>query len=151
MTPSSTALPLDALSQKRDCCRALIKLANQQHALILSGDLGALMEVLATKQRVMGRMEEVQRRLVSFREGPQSWRDRLDSEVEGQCQGVLEETEQLLADLLGIEKQCEQKLICLREEAVEQLRQTDAGRQLNRAYLREMAPSTNRLVDLETE
>ena len=109
------------------------------------------MEVLATKQRVMGRMEEVQRRLVSFREGPQSWRDRLGPEGTQLCQSVLEETEQLLADLLEIEKQCEQKLICLREAAVEQLRQTDAGRQLNRAYLRETAPTTNRLVDLETE
>jgi hypothetical protein len=52
---------------------------------------------------------------------------------------------------LEIEKYCEEELVRFREAAAEQLRNTDAGRQLNRAYLDETAAPTNRFVDLEAD
>ena len=151
MTAAAIESLFDALSQKRDCCRALVSLAKRQRVQISAGDLGPVLEVLATKQRVMGRMDEIQRRLTCFSQGPQSWREGIDRQQQRRCQSVLDETERLLADLLEIEKHCEEELVRFREAAAEQLRNTDAGRQLNRAYLDETAAPTNRFVDLEAD
>lgn len=151
MTGQLTQSLFESLSQKRDCCRALIELSQKQRDLITSGDLNSLLKVLATKQRVMGRMDEVQRRLDALSRDTPRWREDLDRDAQLECQDVLDDMEQLLSELIDIEKECEQKLVQLREAALEQLRQSDAGRELNRAYLTEAAPSTNRLVDLETD
>lgn len=151
MDAERVQLLIDTLTQKRDCCRHLLELATRQQEPIRSGEMHALMEVLGNKQRVLGRMEEVQRRLAPLADLWQSRRETLEPDARNHCEELLTETEQLLARLIEQEKLCEQGLIQMRKSAMEQLQEADSGSKLNEAYSTASASESRRIVDLEIE
>ena len=150
MDAERAQLLIDTLAQKRDCCRRLLELSRKQRSLISDSQLSELMELLVTKHRVLGRLDEVQRNLGPLIPVWESRRDSFDSDARVRCDELLDETEKDLADLIDCEKQCEQGLEELRRVSLEQMRQTDDGRRLNQTYLTSAAGPTNRLVDLES-
>ncbi|HEY5312807.1 MAG TPA: hypothetical protein VIK18_09815, partial [Pirellulales bacterium] len=55
-----THLLAELLGRKHDCLAQLYELGGQQLALVESGDITQLLKVLAAKQRLLARLQEIE-------------------------------------------------------------------------------------------
>jgi hypothetical protein len=125
----------------------LIELSRRQAALVETDDYPRLLALLGTKQRVLGRLEEL------GRQHPRLWqnwrvdRDGLAPAIRRQCEDVLARSEDVLAEMLEHERASTSVLEARRVATREQLQAVAAGVNVNDAYRDSLAPVTHRHLD----
>jgi len=139
---------LQTFSDRRQCFSDLLGFSAEQLSLIESDDYTRLLAILGSKQRVIGRLEEISRMHPWLWQEWQRHRDGLDSELRAACEKVLAETEDVLAELMQHERNSTTHLSRRRDETQFQLHRVTAGAQAQAAYRDSLAPRTHRHLDV---
>lgn len=135
MGESETDLLAALIDQKRDCLGRMRDLGTRQLELVRGGEMTALLDVLAAKQRLIGQLQRIERELDPFRNqdaDARRWRTPGDRQ---RCAARLAECESLLAEIIRRERQGENELTLRRDAAARQLHGAHIAAQARGAYV----------------
>ncbi len=121
-TEIQTGELLRVLKSRREYCRAMMQLAEEQQVLIDQNRTAELLQVIAQKQRVIDGLTEMGAAFGGLAGYWRQIRDGLSSELRVECDTILAESEVLLAAALEREAQGTRQLTQRRDETQRQLR-----------------------------
>jgi hypothetical protein len=137
---------LSELVQRKHACLVQLREAGRaQLELIRKGEMTALLDLLAAKQRLIIRLQQVERSLDPFRSQlPESrrWPTPADRD---RCAAVLAQCESLLGDIVAQEKEGESELVRRRDVAADQLQGAHRSSQVRGAYTAALRSDGNQL------
>ncbi len=142
------------LAELIDCklqiLQILAKLATEQLTLIEASDLTNLLKLLAAKQSVMDQLQKVERELDPFRdEDPQTRRWQSDT-ARTRCQQNVDRCNDLLAEVMRLEKEGEGNMVRRRDHAATRLQGVHHATEARQAYAGSELPGATGL-DLSSE
>ena len=140
---------LEILNRRRKHCRDLLNLSRQQNGVIHLSDYSQLMTILAQKQRVLGRLDEIKRRHPDLGQQWRALRDSGQATVRSDCEMIMAETETILAELLQTEKNGAQQLVERRNATRRQLESISQGVHVNEIYRDSIGGSDHRYLDID--
>ncbi len=150
MNEFQTDLLAELVTRKRECLLKLREMVAKQLELATDGSVAALLDILASKQRVIVRLQDVETSLSPFRDqDPNQRRWRLP-QVRDLCAQQLAECETLLEQILSEEKQSETEMVRRRDETAKQLHGAHQAGRARGAYTAESKPSLSR-IDLSSD
>ena len=120
-----------AASEPRDRCQRLFKSA---------GNPGS-------ETTHSGRLDDLKRRYPELGEQWTALRDQGRPQVRSQCEGIISETEAILAELIQTEKDGADQLVRRRDTTRQQLESIAQGFHVNDTYLDNVAPFNHRFLD----
>jgi hypothetical protein len=142
----------DRLAQLAVCklqiMQLLRKLAAQQLEVISGGDMTNLLKLLAAKQTVMDQLTKVEQQLDPFRGEDPETRDWPSTAARETCQRNVETCNELLADIMRLEKQAELEMVRRRDDASVRLAGMHGASEARHAYVAAAAATG---LDLSTE
>jgi len=141
----NTDLLVRRLIQKRDVLAQLRQLADHQTRMIAEGDVGKLMSLLATKQKLLTALQAVETNLDPFRdEDPEArlWRSDADRQS---AREIAAECDTLLAEVKRIEQDDTGSLIARRDATSSTLQGLHGASRARSAYLEPPVPHTGNL------
>jgi hypothetical protein len=112
----------------------LVRLAEQQLALIEAADMGWLIKLLAAKQSLLAQLSEIERQLDPFRADDPESRSWRTPEARTDCQRLAELGAQQLADLMELEKKGESEMVRRRDGAAARLKGAHSAAEASHAY-----------------
>ena len=124
----------ESMRSKRECLVQLREMGRRQLELIDQRDMTALLDVLAAKQRLLEKLQQIERDLDPFRgQDPERrrWRSVEDRRA---CTEHLQQCERLLAEIISQEKCSEGALLRRRDEAASRLQDAHLAGQARQAY-----------------
>jgi hypothetical protein len=134
---------------KRSCLTRLREAGRRQLELINSGEMAALLDLLATKQRMLQQLQRIEQALDPFRqEDPRQrvWRTPLDRQS---CAEEIAQCDALLAEVIELEKTSESALVRQRAETAARLEGIRAAAEAQRAYAAPAGEELSRLSELD--
>lgn len=134
---------------RRDLCRELLDLSRRQERLIEQDDYSSLLTVLSSKQRLLGRLDEIKCRHPDLLARWRAERDFLDPQFRVECEGWLAEAEASVAALIEEEQHSAEALTIRRDAARRQLEAIAQGSRVHHAYRDNLAPVTHRHLDVD--
>lgn len=150
MTTFETDLLAELIGRRCDCLRELRDMGRWQLELIGKGTMTELLDLLSTKQRLLGELQRIERGLDPFRgQDPQARRWR-SPERRQQCARQLEECESLVEEIVDRERQSERELTRRRDEVAAQLQGLHRAGQARGAYTAQPGPGVSQ-IDLSSE
>ncbi|NQT37266.1 MAG: hypothetical protein HQ581_07245 [Planctomycetes bacterium] len=129
-----TELLAQGVERKYECLEQLRDLGRRQMALVDQGEMATLLDVLAAKQRLLVRLQQIEKALDPFRDQDARQRQWVSESQRLACAEKLNGCQELLREIVAQEKQSEQRLIRRRDEAAIQLQGVHAARQACGAY-----------------
>jgi len=145
------ALQTDILAElvldKHRCLLRLRDLGRRQSELIETGDMTALLDLLAVKQRSLLRLQQVERELEPFRKQDADGRHWRSSQDRQACAERLRLCEGLFAEIVAREKSSESALKGHRDEAAARLHGVHDAETARGAY-GSLAPGNTNQLDL---
>ncbi len=149
-----TLLETDKLAglirQKRDCLLSLRDMGQRQMELVVDGEMGRLLDVLAAKQRVLNDLQRVERALDPFRDQDPEARFWRTPEARADCGKLLDECELLLKETVEQERLSEAALTVRRDETAIKLHTAHSAGRARGAYTNHGQGSISQL-DLSSE
>jgi len=145
-----TDLLAELVSKKHAVLDRMRDLAQRQVELIVHCDMTRLLSVLAAKQNMLIELRKVEQQLEPFRDqAPESrrWRSTIERQ---RCRQTAEKCEQLLSEILKIEKQSESDLAGRRDQVATQLNGATSAAEATKAYTRP-TNTTSHSFDLSSE
>lgn len=139
---------LSVLNARRQHCRNLLDLSKRQRTLIDASDYSQLLSILGQKQRLLGRLDEINKDYPDLKTRWKQVRDTGDAEWRDDCEHVLAETESLLAELIEEEQNSTDHLTRRRDATQKELQAVSQGARVHDAYRDSLAPSTHRHLDI---
>jgi hypothetical protein len=139
---------LDVLASRRKHCRDLLDLSRRQNRVIDAGDYPQLMSILAQKQRILGRLDEIKQRYPELGRKWTALRATGPSTVRSDCEAIIAETEAVLAELLKNENDGAEQLSRRRDATRRQLEGISEGVRVNEFYCDTLAPVNHRFLDI---
>jgi FlgN protein len=139
---------LEVLAHRRKHCRDLLELSRRQNRVIDSGDYPQLMSILAQKQRILGRLDEIKRRYPDLGRQWSALRISGPAAIRSDCETIINETEAILAELLQTENEGAEQLSRRREATRRQLEGISEGVRVNESYRDNLAPMNHRFLDI---
>lgn len=137
-------MTLTILRERRDLCRELHRLTDEEQCSISQSDYDALIEILAQKRSVVERLLESS---PVAREWPKAHASfSVDDRAEGER--LLAESRQLLARIAESETHAINALMEQRDSTQRQLSEIASSGQANVAYRDALAPATHRSLDI---
>lgn len=145
-TETLTAL----LDRKRACLTQLRDLGVTQCALAAGGALGELLQLLAVKQEVLRKLQDVQDALAPFREQDPERRSWASAARRAAAAKIVADCDDLLAQIAQQERTSESDLRLRRDEAAQQLAGVHSASSARDAYGSYDRPAVGQL-DLSSE
>ena len=140
----------ELIDRKHTCLTELREIGRRQLQLVRGGEMTALLDVLAAKQRLLERLQSVERELDPFRsQSPQSrkWRTELHRQ---RCSKQIDVCEALLSEIIQQEKLGESELVRRRDAAATRLDGAHRAGRARGAYMATETQEAGRL-DLASE
>jgi len=134
MTTFETDLLAELIGRRCDCLRELRDMGRWQLELIGKGTMTELLDLLSTKQRLLGELQRIERGLDPFRGQDPDRRRWRTSEDRRLCTEQLQQCERLLAEIISQEKCSEGVLLRRRDEAAGRLQSAHLAGQARQAY-----------------
>lgn len=134
MSALETDLLAELIRSKRECLVQLRDLGRRQLELIEAGEMAALLDLLAVKQRALMKLQQVESRLDPFRGQDPDERLWRTPELRQQCSQQLGQCETLLGEIVGREKVAEGLLVRRRDEAARRLQGAHHAGRARQAY-----------------
>ena len=106
----------------------------RQADLVASGDVGSLLKLLASKQQLIARLQELERNLKPYYAGDPDQREWRSPEDRARCAKQADECNLLLEEVVRIEKIGADKMNERKNEVAEQLQQVHAATHVRNAY-----------------
>ena len=150
MAALETDVLAELIGSKRECLLSLRDMGRRQLELIAEGDMTALLDVLAAKQRFLTKLQQIENALDPFRSQDPETRRWPAPEDRARCAERLQQCETLLAEIVGQEKCSEGALIRRRDEAAIRLQGAHQASQVRGAYTAQPVGRTNQL-DLQSD
>ena len=150
MTAPDTDILADLVRAKRSCLIQLRDAGRRQLELIDGGNMTALLDLLAAKQRTIAQLQRIERALDPFRgqdPGQRRWRTPQNRAA---CSEQLQQCEMLLGEIIGQEKCSESSLTRRRDEAAVRLQGVHLAGVARGAYTAQPQPNVSQL-DLLSE
>lgn len=138
---------LDILKHRQAHCRELLELSRRQNHVIDASDYSSLLGILGQKQRILGRLDELKRRYPGLGQQWTALRETGVPRIRQECEGIISETEAILAELVQTEKEGADQLCERRETTRRQLEAIAQGFHVNETYLDNVAPFSHRFLD----
>jgi flagellar biosynthesis/type III secretory pathway chaperone len=129
-----TAKLTKLLADKCQLLTQLRQLGARQFQSIDTADLSQLLNLLAAKQRLIGGLQTIEQQLNPYREQSPDEREWASPADRHQCAQLAETCQQLLAEVVEIEKQSEHCLVLRRDEAATRLQAAHFASQARQAY-----------------
>ena len=130
-----TELLSRTIDEKHACLRQLRDMGKRQAALVQAGTMTELLDVLSAKQRVLNRLQRIQRALDPFRDQDAAERRWPSEDDRRRCARQIDECEAMLAEIAAGEKACQQELIRRRDETAVQLQSVEHAISARGAYI----------------
>ena len=140
----------ELIDRKHTCLTELREIGARQLELVRGGEMTALLDVLAAKQRLLERLQSVERELAPFRsQSPESrkWRTELHRQ---RCSKQIDACEALLAEIIQQEKLGETELTQRRDAAAARLAGAHQAGRTRGAYMANETQHTGQL-DMASE
>jgi flagellar biosynthesis/type III secretory pathway chaperone len=150
MTSLDTNTLTQLLAQKCELLLQLRQLVGRQFELIDSSNLSQLLNLLTEKQRLISKLQTIQKHLEPYRSQAPQQREWLSEDHRRRCAELADACQRLLAEVVEVDKQSEGRLILRRDEAATQLHAVHFAVQAREAYIEPVA-STKTHVDLSAE
>jgi flagellar biosynthesis/type III secretory pathway chaperone len=138
------------LAQKCELLVQLRQIVARQTEFINTSDLSQLLNLLAVKQRFIGKLQTIQRQLGPYRGQLPQERQWNSEDDRRRCAELADACQRLLAEVMEIEKHSESQLILRRDEAATRLHAVHFAIQTREAYVGADAPTITQ-VDLSSE
>ncbi|MCX7426539.1 MAG: hypothetical protein NTW96_13065 [Planctomycetia bacterium] len=122
------------VERKHACLCRLREMGARQLELVRGGEMTALLDVLAAKQRLIGELQQIERALDPFRGEDADARHWPTPDERRRCAERLAECQSLLAEIVRGEKEGESELVRRRDEAAQQLQGAHVASQARGAY-----------------
>lgn len=135
----------ELMAQKHELLTQLCALGKRQLELINGNELALLMRVLSAKQNVLSTLHEVQRALDPYREQSPDARRWSSAAAREQCAQLAAHCDQLLVEVVRLEKQSESQLVLRRDDAAERLQGVHAAAFARGAYAADNVPVISQL------
>ncbi len=120
--------------QRRQCLVQMRDLGRKQSKLIATGEMDALLRLLAAKQHVLGAMQSVEQNLAPYHEEDPEQRIWSSAELRAQTAHHRDDCNQLLAEVIQLEKTNEEQITIRRDEIRCQLHMANSASQARGAY-----------------
>ena len=133
---------------KLQIMQLLRRLAAQQLEVIAGGDTSNLLKLLAAKQTVMDQLAKLEKQLDPFRGQDPETRDWPSTAAREECQRNVETCNELLTEIMRLEKQGEMEMVRRRDAAPVQLAVMHGASEARHAYVAAAAATG---LDLSTE
>lgn len=122
------------MAAKVEVLEQLCELAKQQATVTQSGDATILLSFLSRKQPLMDRLGELQAQLAVYVDDDPTARVWRSSELRQQCRTASEQSQQLLAEIVLLEKQSLDQMSERRDALAAQLQDGRDGKLAAQAY-----------------
>ena len=132
---SSTDNLARLIAQKRQFLELLARLAHAQADLIDSADMTRLLPVLGAKQQLLAQMQQLEQGLAPFRDDDPDQRQWASAAAREACRQDAQRCEQLLAEIMVLERQGEAEMIRRRDETARRLEEMESSARVHNAYV----------------
>jgi len=127
----------ELVRSKQSCLAELLGVCRRQVELVAGGDIEGLLELLAWKQRYLQEIQRLEAELAPYRQESPEGRSWRCEDLRRETAGRLQDCRRLLAEILEIERHCEQQMIARREEVGRRLKDVQDAAEARRAYARQ--------------
>ncbi len=125
---------IDLLEQQRAIYEQLQTLSHRQSELVASGDAEPLLSVLSQRQRLIDDLTQLNGQLEPYKQNwPALWA-RLDSDTQKTVQGLIDQVQLLLGQIVAQDEKDRVALSAQRERTSSEIKQLRTGSAINRAY-----------------
>lgn len=142
---------LELFGREQACYTSLLDLSRRQKQIIETGDVDDLLQVLGQKQKVLSRVGEVENLLLPYKRNWPAIRSSLDSNDRQVLDLALATVEELLAELIALEKESEQLLIKRRDVVETELHEAVKVGHIQQAYTGKQPDASSRILDVRGE
>jgi hypothetical protein len=130
----STLRLVELIAGKHQVLLRLRELGRRQAELVASGDTTSLLKLLAVKQQVISGLQSLERDLVPFYQENPDARTWQSAEQRALCAQQSTECNELLREILNMERVSAERMTVRRNEVAEQLQHVHAAKQVRNAY-----------------
>jgi flagellar biosynthesis/type III secretory pathway chaperone len=131
---SSTKKLAELIGRKRDVLLQLADVGQRQRRIVEDGDTTTLLQLLAAKQKLISALQDLEREMAPYHvEDPDS-RIWPSNEDRARCAEQAAECNQLLEQVVALEKQSADRMTARKNEVAAQLRHVYAAGQARDAY-----------------
>jgi flagellar biosynthesis/type III secretory pathway chaperone len=134
MSTLTTTHLADLIRRKHDVLAQLCDVGRRQKEIVERGETAALLQLLAAKQNMITLMQQVERELAPFHDEDPNTRVWASPKARAQCAAQAAECNQLLAEIVELERHSAEQMMVRRNEVAAQLRQVYAAGQARHAY-----------------
>lgn len=125
---------VELISGKHQVLLRLRELGRRQVELVASGDTTSLLKLLAVKQQLIGGLQDLERELRPYYDEHPERRVWQSPEQRAQCSQQATECNELLREIVSMEKSSAEQMTTRRNEVAEQLQNVHAATQVRSAY-----------------
>jgi len=142
---------IQLLTQQQLLYRQLQELAGKQSAFVNSGNPEALLQVLASRQRLIDRLTNIDRELTPIRSDWKKISLLLPSQLRRQAQQLIVAVQEILGDIINRDKKDSEILSHQQKEVAANIRRTRKGKQMNQAYSQTASVGQSHYLDTRSE
>lgn len=132
--PTSTQQLAELIREKRRVLTQLHQVSARQGELVAAGDVGALLKLLAAKQRLLSGLQTIEKALEPFRGEDPERRNWPHPQQRADCAADAEECRRLLAAVIEMEQQHERQMTERRDQLAHQLQRVHVAHGAAGAY-----------------
>jgi len=134
MSSLSTDKLADLIEQRYRCLQQLRNLGIKQSELITAGEMGPLMRLIAAKNQLIAALQTIEKELTPFHAQDPETRQWPTATARAKSAQTASAGEQLLAEVMELERQNEQTMIERRDQVASQLQAAQAAGTARGAY-----------------
>lgn len=134
MNTHTTKELADFIDKRYRCLTQLRDLGRKQAALIEAGEMPALLRLISTKNQLIAALQAIEQGLAPFHQQEPDQRVWESAEARAECSKLAESCQQLLQEVMTLERQNEQNMIHRRDKLASQLEVAQAANNARGAY-----------------
>ena len=142
---------LEFFGQEQACYTVLLDLSRRQRAIISDGPIDELLGILGQKQQVLAKIGDIEERLRPFKLDWSSVQESLDENDRQVLDLALGTVEELLSELIALEKECEAMLVERRDETGRKLEETVKAGAVNQVYAAPTGGPPTPILDIRND
>lgn len=145
-----TDILADLIAKKHELLVQLHDLTRQQVTMVTENDMRELMTVLSAKQTLLNQVQRLEGGLDHFRQQDPDQRKWRTTEDRLRVRSLADHCQQLVNELVQIEKSCEASMIQRRDEVADQLNMAGNAASARAAYVNQSRPTSGGF-DIQSE